>query len=164
MTIGERDIEFRAMLPGVAREIADTWRYPAPYDFYDANSDLDDYHEFVDSRRWPEFFYGAYVDDELIGFFLMDVSGVQPEISLGMRPDLTGHGLGHAFVDACISQALLDLGSERTLGLTVASFNQRAIRVYEAVGFVKTRSFVQTTNGGSFPFVEMIREGHAEPK
>ena len=31
------------------------------------------------------------------------------------------------------------------------------MKVYERAGFVRTRSFMQDTNGGSYPFVEMER-------
>ncbi|MCY0906192.1 GNAT family N-acetyltransferase [Arthrobacter sp. H14-L1] len=164
MAISQTAIEFRIMLPDIAREIADEWKYSPPYDFYNADADPGDYREFIDPTFWPEYFYGAYVRGELIGFFQVDVRGTFCEISLGMRPDLTGNGLGRAFVDACIGQTVADLGSERTLSLSVASFNKRAIRVYEAAGFVKKRSFIQATNGGSYPFVEMNTETHEEQK
>ncbi|MBG0741751.1 GNAT family N-acetyltransferase [Paeniglutamicibacter antarcticus] len=164
MAISPTAIEFHIMLPDIAREIADEWKYSPPYDFYNVDADPDDYREFIDPTLWSDFFYGAYVRGELIGFFQVDVSGTFPEISLGMRPDLTGNKLGRVFVDACIGRTVVDLGSERTLSLTVASFNKRAIRVYEAAGFVKIRSFVQATNGGSYPFVEMTTETHEEQK
>jgi ribosomal-protein-alanine N-acetyltransferase len=45
----------------------------------------------------------------------------------------------------------------RTFGLKVAAFNQRAIRVYERVGFTPVREFVQQTNGGDWAFLEMTR-------
>lgn len=39
--------------------------------------------------------------------------------------------------------------------LSVASFNMRAIKAYQAVGFVKIRDYAQMTNGGTYDFVEM---------
>ena len=39
--------------------------------------------------------------------------------------------------------------------LSVASFNQRGIKVYEGSGFYVVRHFTQATNGGEYDFVEM---------
>lgn len=39
--------------------------------------------------------------------------------------------------------------------LSIASFNQRGIKVYEASGFKVIRHFTQVTNGGEYDFVEM---------
>jgi len=45
----------------------------------------------------------------------------------------------------------------------VAEFNQRAINVYQRVGFKVVEKFQQDTNGGTFPFLRMsapaIRQG-----
>ncbi|MFB5191416.1 GNAT family N-acetyltransferase [Alicyclobacillus fastidiosus] len=62
-----------------------------------------------------------------------------------MSPDLTGQGMGRAFVGAVLAEVGRRLGSVRSR-LTVATFNARAIRVYEQLGFVKSCSFVG--NGG----------------
>ncbi|WP_226582538.1 hypothetical protein [Halobacillus litoralis] len=37
----------------------------------------------------------------------------------------------------------------------VASFNKRAIQLYEKAGFVKKHSFIQATNGGRYEFTAM---------
>jgi ribosomal-protein-alanine N-acetyltransferase len=42
--------------------------------------------------------------------------------------------------------------------LDVAEFNERAAKVYERAGFVRTRSFPEETNGGTYPFLEMERQ------
>ena len=41
--------------------------------------------------------------------------------------------------------------------LDVATFNRRAITVYERVGFTPVRVFMHSTNGGDWEFVEMRR-------
>lgn len=44
-----RNLRFSPMTLEVARVIADTWKYSAPYDFYDATADAEDYAEFIAS-------------------------------------------------------------------------------------------------------------------
>jgi ribosomal-protein-alanine N-acetyltransferase len=41
--------------------------------------------------------------------------------------------------------------------LLVATFNRRAINVYERAGFIASRVFMHSTNGGDWEFVEMRR-------
>ena len=41
------------------------------------------------------------------------------------------------------------------LKVDVAAFNERAIKVYRSCGFVVSRDFLQSTNGGVYEFLEM---------
>ena len=75
-----------------------SWRYEAPYDFYDLDADPEDYAEFFDSYRWGSALFAAHEDDELVGFFSFEASAAAMSIGLGMRPDLTGRDRGEAFV------------------------------------------------------------------
>ncbi len=57
-------------------------------------------------------------------------------VGFGMRPDLTGSGLGYEFISECISYAVDKheyKGEYVRLG--VAQFNKRAIKTYEKNGF-----------------------------
>ena len=69
-----------------------------------------------------------------------DYSDSAIDIGLGLAPMLTGRGLG-----AIVLQAILKF-AEKTFRrpaarLTVARFNQRAIRLYERAGFKATQEF-----------------------
>ena len=78
------------------------------------------------------------------------------EIGLGLRPDLTGKGLGLDFVRAGLAFAG-ELFAPARFRLAVATFNRRAIRVYERAGFRPVRTFANPTNGGVYEFLEMAR-------
>lgn len=39
--------------------------------------------------------------------------------------------------------------------LSVATFNQRAVKVYRKIGFEEVDTFMQDTNGDSFEFLKM---------
>jgi ribosomal-protein-alanine N-acetyltransferase len=70
------------------------------------------------------------------------------DVGLGMRPDLTGRGLGAEFVLAVLRFSKDDY-SPPTFRLTVAAFSLRAVRMYERVGFEAVAAFgVRTPEGG----------------
>lgn len=96
--------------------------------------------------------------DELVGFLAYKrINEETVEIGLGLRPDLTGKGIGLAFVRAGVAFAQTRFSVKR-VSLRVATFNQRAIRVYERAGFVRGGIFMQWTNGGEYEFLHMIRQ------
>lgn len=138
--------------------IADDWKYEEPYSFYDMTSDPDDYNELVDEqlRNGSEYFE-ATVNGELIGFFSLSVTADEIEIGLGLRPDCCGKGIGREFVNSIIGY-INDNYSYGTLSMSVATFNLRAIKAYEACGFVKQTTYMQRTNGGEYEFVKMIKQ------
>jgi RimJ/RimL family protein N-acetyltransferase len=120
------------------------WRYPPPYDFYD---------DYGVPPLNPECFYG--VRDEggaLVGFYFFMPRGNALFYGLGLRPDLTGRGLGLEFVEAGVAFAQETFGPSR-LVLDVAEFNVRAIRVYERAGFHRTGSHFR----GDVRFVDTER-------
>lgn len=98
---------------------------------------------------------------QLAGFLMVKLTGRVAEIGLGLRPDLTGHGLGESFVCACLRFAAAALGVQ-SYTLAVAAFNRRAITVYERAGFEEVERFEHVTNGGHHAFIRMARST-AEP-
>ena len=112
-----------------------SWRYPPPYDFYDGD---------VDPVLNPERFYAARDEaDDLIGFYYFEPNPPDLDYGLGLRPDLTGHGLGLEFFRSGLAFARDEYGPRRVF-LHVAAFNERALRVYERAGFQVVSSHLRT--------------------
>ena len=133
------------------------WRYEPPYSFYDATADPDDLALLLGEETREGTHFSAFgEDDELVGFFSFHREGDDVIVGLGLRPDLTGRGLGLAFVEAGLAFARERFGPGR-FRLSVATFNERAIRVYERAGFEPLRTYDHETNGGVHPFLEMVR-------
>jgi [ribosomal protein S18]-alanine N-acetyltransferase len=106
-------------------EIA-TWRYEPPYDFYDGDPE-----PVLNPER---FFQVLDANEDVIGFLYFEQRENTLEYGLGLRPDLTGKGLGLEFFCAG-----LRFGRDRyrpTRVITnVAEFNERARKVHERAGF-----------------------------
>lgn len=118
------------------------WKYDEPYDFY--NMDEDEANE--------ELLNGTYFkvleNEMLIGYCCFGKSAIVPiglkfdaypengtvDVGLGIRPDLTGHERGHAFVSSILEFAMSEFNSKQ-FRLTVAQFNTRAIALYKKLGF-----------------------------
>lgn len=148
--------EFTKMTDEEAQEIAGR-RYVPPYDFYDSVSDPDDLAELLDPHRRGDDYFSAF-DEEgaLVEFFEFKRDGKVVEVGLGLRVDLTGKGLGHGFLVAGLEFARRSFSPE-VFRLSVATFNERAIKVYEGVGFVQGRIYRHETNGGVYDILDMER-------
>ena len=149
-------IEFviRPMSDASAQAIAG-WRYPKPYDFYNAVPDDPDLADLLSA----DFRRGRYfeVDDaagDLVGFFEFKHEVTPLEIGLGLRPDLTGHGLGLSFVQAGMDFAREEFGAT-SLSLAVTTFNARARKVYERAGFQPVETYLHRINGIDHEFLRM---------
>jgi ribosomal-protein-alanine N-acetyltransferase len=132
------------------------WHYPAEYRFYDFDQDADDMAELLDPSEWGKRYFAADADGSLAGFFVFKHDGDVVEVGLGLRPDLTGRGLGAGFLDAGLAYAGERYGAART-ALAVAAFNARAIAVYERAGFQAVACYQHATGGGVHPFIRMER-------
>ncbi len=143
------------MIEEQAREIA-AWHYDPPYSFYDAAADADDLALLLDTPRREGRYFSVFSEGALVGFFELTPDGDDVVIGLGLRPDLTGRGLGLRFVEAGMTFARERFHPSR-FRLSVATFNRRAIRVYERAGFLPLRTFDHETNGGVYRFLEMTR-------
>jgi RimJ/RimL family protein N-acetyltransferase len=146
-----------------AREIV-AWHYEAPYDIYDLG--LEDEEQVVNCFLDPENAYHAIFDQtgSLAAYCCFGAEGQVPgghysdpalDVGLGVRPDLTGQGLGSAFVCAVLRFAQREL-APAAFRVTVAEFNERAVRVWKKAGFGPVQRFGRTFDG--MPFVVLTRE------
>jgi len=132
--------------PEVLAEL-ERWAYEPPYDFYDGR------HGQI---RDPERYFAAYdASGGLVGHYYFEQQGDVLAYGLGLRPDLTGKGLGLEFF-----RAGLEFGRElfrpKRIMLAVAAFNERAITVYERGGFEVTGRHVRTfPEFGDVEFIDM---------
>lgn len=148
------NFKFVPMTEPYAQQIA-SWRYEGIYAFYDSDADPTFKADLFDESGWGDKLYAVLSDDDsLSGFFGYTVDGNVVEIGLGMRPDLTGKGLGASFVDQGLEFAR-EIHSPEEFRLFVATFNKRAILVYERAGFERVRETSWLTAGAMHDFIEM---------
>ncbi|WP_087973491.1 GNAT family N-acetyltransferase [Oceanobacillus rekensis] len=125
------------------------WKYPKPYDFYNHILTSDAILELLSSK----YYVTLDTESEFIGFFCTgrsaqvpagDMVGVYNEdcvdIGLGMKPELTGKGKGYEFFSHILT-FVEENHKGKDIRLTVATFNKRAIHLYEKAGFVKQGEF-----------------------
>lgn len=140
-----------------------TWRYEAPYDLY--NLDSEEPEASVRFFLDPQNGYHAVVDEEgdLVAYCCFGLDARVPggdygaaalDIGLGVRPDLTGQGRGFRFVQAVLGFAQHTFAPD-ALRVTVAEFNQRAQKVWRKAGFQPVQRFVRQQDNR--PFVILVR-------
>ena len=152
-----RNMDYFYVMPlsqDLALEIATEWKYPAPYDFYDATADPEDYAELVSEEARGDHFFAVIRNGALMGYFCVFPTGTSLELGLGMKPSYTGQGNGRAFYQT-IEDYLRNNYEEKIIELSVAAFNERAQHLYEQCGFKEIGRYIQETNGGQYPFIKM---------
>jgi ribosomal-protein-alanine N-acetyltransferase len=145
------DFVTRPMTPADAAEIAG-WTYEPPYDFYNLGATQESVRELLNGSYWV---IGS-TDGRIIGFYCTGDSAQVPaghafeayrhhgrhvvDVGLGMHPDLTGRGLGTPFLNHVLQEIAASHPSA-DIRLTVAAFNQRAIKLYRKFGFQNQAEF-----------------------
>lgn len=152
--------EFRPMSEAEAEEVI-SWRYPGEYSFYDMARDVEDVAELRSAHVRAEKYRSVYRNEELIGFFEFLVEGDVVEIGLGLRPDLTGRGLGRGFLEPGLEFARAAYAPKR-FRLRVAAFNERAIKLYESAGFERDHVYTHDFYGTPYEFLVMTRPASGE--
>lgn len=124
-----------------------SFRYAPPLDFYNPPPAHPGAIKNLIDPKWQ--FHGIVCDGQLVGYASFGADGQLPggdytapalDIGLGLHPDRVGQGYGRAFVSAILDFATSTFAPP-AMRLTVAVFNQRAVRLYQALGFVGTARF-----------------------
>lgn len=150
------ELNFVPMNQAYANEIAYEWKYDGEYAFYDMTADQEDLQLFLDPKEWENLFAVTNEQEELVGFYHFFFEEEILVIGFGMKPDLTGKGFGSEFVLSGIQfgQKYFNYRQNHVM-LSVAKFNERAIKAYEKLGFKFVKEFMQETNGGHYKFISM---------
>jgi len=134
------------------------WQYEPPYDIYNCPPEQEE--EAIQYNMDPENNVYAMFnqDNKLIGYCSYGDDALVPggdyseeslDIGLMLKPELTGQGMGSAFAREVISNGLAQY-APKTLRVTIAAFNKRAIRTWEKNGFQRKQTFKRSGNGMEF--------------
>jgi RimJ/RimL family protein N-acetyltransferase len=137
------------------------WSYPEPYTRYSLTGTDPAY--FTD----PANGFVALVDDAggVVGYRSFGPDGQVPggrydesavDTGGGLRPDLTGRGLGARAISLGLAYGWATVSAER-LRVTVWAGNERALRVVRSLGFVEVDRFASTTTGDDFVVLVVSR-------
>ena len=141
-----------------------TWTYEEPYSLYSFSGEKEVIEELLDGT-----YYGCCDDQgDLIGYFCFGANAQVPggrdanlyggedviDIGLGMKPALTGKGIGKEFFQAGITFATKEFNA-KMFRLSVATFNTRAITLYKNIGFKQGIIFL--SRGREFMLMEYER-------
>mgnify|MGYP001230769220 CR=1 FL=1 len=144
------------------------WSYSPPYDFYNIEYNDEALQELLEGS------YLAIVSKEgpLIGYFCTGKTAQVPigsqfgaypggflDIGIGMTPLMTGKGNGTMFFQFILDY-LQSIDQTTPFRFTVAKFNQRAIRLYEKLGFERNCEFQR----GTTSFATMIQKSSKKEK
>ena len=133
-----------------AQEIAG-WRYPSPYHVYNMedttqllNPALHYYVSRLDQRAAA---FVSYGEDARVPGFDYDDSCL--DVGWGLRPDLTGRGLGESFLGQVMDFVRSRTESER-LRVSVMASNERCQKACRSVGFICSEGFVRPSDSREF--------------
>lgn len=148
---------FNKMSQEQAEHIAFNWHYEGKYSFYDFAADKEDLAEFLDPYERENKYFLVKRGKEDIGCFCFEKESESVEMGLGMKPELTGRGMGLDFLNVGLRYAISKY-KPKVITLSVATFNELAIKVYKKAGFEPLGTFIQDTNGSQFEFLKMKYE------
>jgi ribosomal-protein-alanine N-acetyltransferase len=153
------EVIFKPMEMSMAEQIAN-WIYPEPYQVYSMDGSDECITELLDG----EYYCGLDSKDQITGYICTGHTARVPggyaiglyednsyvDFGLGLAPALTGMGNGASFVSAGLR--FLEQKGIKRFRLVVASFNTRAIKVYEENGFRRKSIFHSKVNGEDYEF------------
>lgn len=164
-------ITFHPMRQEAAERISG-WKYEGIYEMYSFAGPEEDAAELMNG----EYYSAHHEAGDLIGYLCHGQSARVPggyhkgiydqagftDIGLGMKPELTGKRLGVPFLREAL-KFLEQQWNTRQFRLVVAEFNERAVKVYERVGFAISMSFDSPVRGEPVRFISMKTDNGFTP-
>jgi ribosomal protein S18 acetylase RimI-like enzyme len=151
------DIKKSSMNEEYARQITE-WNYEGEYSDYN----LPSYEECKNKKygmtredRWNN--YIVYTINNEVVFYsnMKEMDNNKLYIGVGLKPKYCGKGLGNFFLNDSINE-MKKIYPERTFFLEVRSWNKRAIKSYEKLGFKITNTVISKDRlGNDTEFIEM---------
>lgn len=157
-----------------ASEMIVHWKYDGEYSIYDYANERE---HLLDETIWGNGLFAVLDEhDQLIGevtieFFKDEENYIDNKIieenpdypakmgiGFGLKPALTGQGVGEEFVRDCVDFAIRYYRYSGPIMLGVASFNQRAKKIYERVGFQVVKIIRCEINDEEFEVIRMSKE------
>ncbi|MBM7094936.1 GNAT family N-acetyltransferase [Bacillus sp. H-16] len=143
------------------------WKYPEPYGLYNLDPTIDCINELIKEDYYACLDHGG----KMIGFCCAGEEARVPggykegiyrdarylDVGIGMKPALTGNGLGKTFFSQVLT-FLSDTYGTKRFRLVVATFNKRAIRLYRSLGFTDEKVFYSQVKEKPATFLCMIKE------
>lgn len=138
------------------------WKYDDVYSFY--NHDGENIDGYMDNTH----FACTNADGELVGCFCFGEDARIPtmeenvyddgflDVGLGLRPDLCGKKNGLSFLNDGLDYAQNVLNA-KNFRLSVAVFNERAIKVYKKAGFYVEQEVTNSYFKNRFLIMKCIR-------
>ena len=138
------------------------WKYEGEYSLYDHNEG--DITGYMDGTHYA----CTNTDGKLVGYFCFGKDAQIPtveenvycdeylDIGLGLRLDACGKGFGLFFLNEGMDYARRAFGTEH-FRLSVAVFNERAIKVYKKAGFHTEREVTNSYSQKKFLVMKCIR-------
>ncbi|WP_055108585.1 GNAT family N-acetyltransferase [Paenibacillus ihumii] len=140
-----------------------SWKYEGQYSFYN----LDGSPECLSELMNGDYYSVLDEHEELVGFICTGHSARVPggysiniynrgclDLGLGLKPQWTGKGRGVHFLTSSLCFVRERFGPFG-IQLVVAKFNERAIKVYERVGFKRGQSFISPVGHEDVEFIVM---------
>jgi ribosomal-protein-alanine N-acetyltransferase len=140
-------LTFSAMGVEAARAICG-WKYPSPYNVYTID-ESDAIHQINYMVHPTNKFQAIYHGSRLCGFMSVgkdahvmggDYREESLDIGMGLLPEIAGRGMDSWYVSKVIEHVKGEY-DPKTMRVTIAEFNERAIRVWVKNGFQVTQRF-----------------------
>lgn len=148
------------------------WTYDPPYDVYNLSHPPDE----AAVAYWLDPSNGVHAIFDavgcMVGYCTFGVDGQVPggdysadalDIGLALRPDQTGRGLGAVFTE-CVIDFAQRTYAPPLLRVTIATFNERAQRVWLRCGFEPVESFMATHTEKAFVVLSRRAPGSIGPE